>query len=177
MWPGQDPQVPLGQQEGLPSWGPGPGQPRAWRSLDWRPGDQPQRRGWEASVQGSPCCPYRNEHPLGRLEYWGTLGGPQHGQSPTYSLCNTSSEEPHPGPSSEFWPSSCSLSSAFSPFWDMASPFTEAERSGWERGLWDTVQLSLDTLYPCLVITAYEPSGLGTGVLQDPRPSLRVLAP
>ena len=52
----------------------------------------------------------------------------------TYSLCKGSSEEPHPSPSSEFCPSSCSLSPALSPFWDMASPFTGAERSGWERG-------------------------------------------
>lgn len=48
----------------------------------------------------------------------------------TYSLCNGSSEEPHPGPSSEFCPSSSSLSSVLSSFWDVASPFTGAERSG-----------------------------------------------
>lgn len=48
----------------------------------------------------------------------------------TYSLCNGSSEEPQPSPSSEFCPPSCSLSSMLSPFWDVASPFTGAERSG-----------------------------------------------
>lgn len=48
----------------------------------------------------------------------------------THSLCSRSSEEPPTGPSSEFCPSSCSLSSMLPPFWDVASPFTEAERSG-----------------------------------------------
>lgn len=93
----------------------------------------------------------------------------------TYSLCNGSSEEPPPGPSSEFCPSSCSLSSGLSPFWDVASPFTGAERSE-GRGLWDTLGLSSGTL-TLPGESKQQASWFGPGILRALDPLLHLHPP
>ena len=82
---------------------------------------------------------------------WGAFSrnGPC-GWGDTYSLCNRSSEEPPPSPSSEFCTCSGSLSSVLSPFWDAASPFTGAERSVGERLMGHSRGLPSGTLQPCL---------------------------